>query len=100
MTWSEGQGHFPIELSSVPEGVVGKPRLGDPKKAKRAIAAILRYLTLINDQILEAFPPGETPPVEEVTLRTKEEMKSYLKEPLSAGWRSVYSLSKLVGSAY
>jgi len=95
LSWSEGQGHFPIELSSVPEGVVGSPKLGDPEKAKFPIAAILKYLTLINDQILEAFPPGKLPPVEEVTLRTKEEMEPYLKEPQSPGWRPVYALPKL-----
>jgi creatinine amidohydrolase len=62
------------------------------KKAKRPIAAILKYLTLLNDQILEAFPPGTVPPVEKVTLRTEEEMKPFLKEPLSEGWKSVYEL--------
>lgn len=95
MKWSEGQGHFPIELSSIPEGVVGSPKLGTPDKAKFPVAAILRYLTLINDQILDAFPPGKVPPTEEVTLRSKEEMEPYLKEPLSPGWKSVYGLPKL-----
>ncbi len=100
MSWSEGQGHFGIELAAIPEGVVGKPRLGDPQKAKRPIAAILRYLTLINDQILERFPPGVVPPVEEVTLRSREEMEPYLKEPLSPGWKSVYGLPKLAGGCF
>jgi len=95
MSWSEGQGHFAIELAAIPEGVVGKPKLGEPQKAKRCIAAILKYLTLINDQILEAFPPGDVPPVEEVCLRTREEMEPYLKEPLSPGWKPVYALPKL-----
>jgi 3-dehydro-scyllo-inosose hydrolase len=30
--------------------------------------------------------------VEKTTLRTAEEMKPFLKEPLSAGWKSVYEL--------
>jgi hypothetical protein len=51
-------------------------------------------LTLLNDQILEKFPPGKVPPVEEVTLRTAEEMEPYLREPGSEGWKSVYSLVK------
>ncbi|MCZ6820697.1 MAG: 3-dehydro-scyllo-inosose hydrolase [Calditrichaeota bacterium] len=100
MSWSEGQGHFPIELSSMPEGVFGKPKLGEPAKAKRCIAAILKYLTLINDQILEAFPPGQVPPAEDVTLRSKEEMEPYLREPLSPGWKSVYALPKLTGATH
>lgn len=99
MSWSEGQGHSPIELAATPEGVVGKPALGEPEKAKRCIAAILKYLTLINDQILEAFPPGKVPPAEQITLRTSEEMAPYLKEPLSPGWKTVYALPKLSGSS-
>ncbi len=92
--WSEGEGHIAIELAATPNGAVGKPSLADPKKAKRPIAAILRYLTLTVDQILETFPPGTVPPVEEVTLRTKEEMKPYLKEPGSSGWKPVYALPR------
>jgi len=67
--WSEGEGHAPIELFAQPEGVVGKASLASARKAKRPVAAILKYLTLVIDQILEAFPPGKVPPVEEVTLR-------------------------------
>jgi len=90
--WSEGEGHFAIERYATPEGVVGKPSLATAEKAKRPIAAILEYLTLTVDQILEAFPPGEVPPVEKVSLRTKKEMEPFLKEPFSEGWKSVYEL--------
>jgi len=90
--WSEGEGHMAIERAATPQGVVGKPSLADPRKAKRPIAAILTYLTLVIDQILEAFPPGTVPPVEKVTLRTEKEMEPFLKEPLSPGWKSVYEL--------
>lgn len=90
--WSEGEGHFAIEIHGTPEGVVGKPSLAAARKAKRPIAAILKYLTLLNDQILEAFPAGTVPPVEKVTLRTAEEIKPFLKEPFSDGWKSVYEL--------
>jgi len=91
--WSEGEGHFAIERHATPEGVVGKPSLASAEKAKRPIAAILEYLTLVVDQILEVFPPGKVPPVEKVTLRKEKEMKPFLKEPLSKGWKSVYELS-------
>jgi creatinine amidohydrolase/Fe(II)-dependent formamide hydrolase-like protein len=92
--WSEGEGHIAIELAATPGGAVGKPSVADPKKAKRPIAAISSYLTLVIDQILETFPPGTVPPVDEVTLRTKEEMEPYLKEPGSPGWKPVYSLPR------
>ncbi len=90
--WSEGEGHAAIERAAVPEGVVGKPSLAKAEKAKRPIAAILKYLTLVHDQILERFPAGEVPPVEEITLRTEKDMKPFLKEPGSDGWKSVYEL--------
>ncbi|GAB4568674.1 MAG: 3-dehydro-scyllo-inosose hydrolase [Anaerolineae bacterium] len=93
--WSEGEGHFAIEIAATPEGVVGKARSASAEKAKRPMAAILRYLTLVNDEILAAFPPGTVPPVEEVTLRTAEEMEPFLREPLSPGWRPVYALPQI-----
>ncbi|HIQ06422.1 MAG TPA: creatininase family protein [Anaerolineae bacterium] len=93
--WSEGEGHAAIEIAGTPEGVVGKPTHGAAYKAKRPLAAILRYLTLLHDEILEAFPPGKVPPTEMVTLRSAEEMAPYLKEPMSPGWKSVYGLPKI-----
>lgn len=93
--WSEGEGHFPIEIAGTPEGVVGKATHGSADKARRPVAAILRYLTLLNDQILEAFPPGTVPPIEEVTLRTEADMEPYLCEPLSEGWKPVYGLPRI-----
>ena len=93
--WSEGEGHFPIEISATPEGVVGRAKSGSAYKAKRPVAAILKYLTLWNDHVLEAFPAGMVPPVEEVTLRTAEEMEPYLREPMSPGWKPVYALPRI-----
>ena len=93
--WSEGEGQIAIEIAATPEGVVGQATHGAAEKAKRPIAAILRYLTLLCDQTLEAFPAGEVPPVEEVTLRTEAELEPYLREPLSPGWKPVYSLPRL-----
>jgi len=90
--WSEGEGHFAIERKVTPQGVVGKPSLSDPRKAKRPIAAILRYITLLVEQILETFPPGSVPPVEKVTLRDPKELEPFLKEPFSKGWKSIYEL--------
>ena len=93
--WSEGEGHFAIEIRATPEGVVGKPSIATARKAKRPIAAILRYLTLVVEQILETFPPGAVPPVEKVTLRSAKDMGPFLKEPFSRGWKSVYELPQV-----
>ena len=93
--WSEGEGHFAIEIAATPEGVVGKATKATAEKAKRPVAAILRYLTLVNDEILDAFPAGTVPPVEEITLRTEAEMEPYLREPLSEGWKTVYALPRI-----
>lgn len=94
--WSECEGHIAIEVHGNPEGVVGKATAADANKAKRPMAAILCYLTLLVDEILTAFPPGKVPPVERVTLRSAKEMGPYLKEPQSKGWKSVYGLPRSV----
>lgn len=93
--WSEGEGHFGIEIKATPEGVVGKPTLGEAWKAKRPLVAALRYLTLVCDEIITAFPSGTVPPVEMTTLRTEAELEPFLREPMSEGWRSVYALPKI-----
>ena len=84
-----------IEIAATPEGVVGKARSGTAHKAKRPMAAILKYLTMWHDDVLEAFPAGKVPPVEEVTLRTAKEMEPYLRKPLSEGWKPVYGLPRI-----
>jgi creatinine amidohydrolase/Fe(II)-dependent formamide hydrolase-like protein len=94
--WSEGEGHVGIEIRSTPEGVIGSPTKATAAKAKRPLAMMLRYLTLLCDQIFEAFPPGQVPPVEKVTNRSAKEMEPYLREPLSKGWKSVYELPLFV----
>ena len=93
--WSECEGHVGLEVMTTPEGVVGYATKASAEKAKRPIAAILKYLTLLNDEIIEALPPGKVPPVEKTTLRTEKEMEPYLREPLSDGWRSVYGLPRI-----
>ncbi len=93
--WSECEGHAAIEIAGTPEGVVGKPTLGDAEKAKKPVLAIMKYLTLLIDEILEAFPAGTVPPTEKVSLRDPEELAPYLKEPMSKGWKSVYALPQV-----
>ena len=93
--WSEGQGHNAIERRATPQGVVGTPSIATADKAKRPIAAIIRVLAHIQQEILEAYPAGKVPPVELVTLRTEEEMAPFLKEPFSEGWKSVDQLPRV-----
>ncbi|MCD8240546.1 MAG: creatininase family protein [Oscillospiraceae bacterium] len=92
-TWSEGEGHNVIERYGTPEGVVGYPSRGDAYKAKRPIAAICEYITLMITEMLEAYPAG-TAPVEGFTTRPAEELEGCFKEPLSEGWVSVHELPK------
>lgn len=93
--WSEGEGHIAIERYATPEGVVGSPSKANPAKAKRPIAAILKYLTQVHDHIREAFPPGVCPDPKKVTLRDPKELEPYMKEPMSPGWKSVHELPKI-----
>jgi creatinine amidohydrolase len=74
---------------------VGEPSLATAEKAKRPIAAILSYLTLVVDQIMDTFPSGKLPPVDQITLRDPKELEPFLKEPFSPGWKSVFELPSM-----
>jgi creatinine amidohydrolase len=93
--WSEGEGHVAMEIYATPEGVVGHPTKATAEKAKKPVLAILKYITILVEEYLETYPAGTVPKTEAMVLRTDEEMKAYLKEPLSEGWKSVYGLPKL-----
>ncbi len=88
-------GDAPLELVATPEGVVGKASLATAEKAKRPVAAICEYLTLLQSEILKTWPAGTVPEPEKTTFRTNKEMEPYLKEPGSPGWKSVYCLPKI-----
>ncbi|MCB7092900.1 creatininase family protein [Enterocloster bolteae] len=92
--WSEAEGHRVIERFGTPEGVVGVPSRGNPRKAKRPIAAICEYLTMMVEDILSKYPAGTVPAPEKFSLRPYEEIKDCLKEPLSEGWKSVHELPR------
>ena len=44
------------------------------------------------DTILEAYPSGKLPPIDQITLRDPKSLEPFLKEPGSKGWKSVYEL--------
>ena len=90
--WWSVRNNTPLEFRATPEGVVGNSTKAAAAKAKRPVAAALEYLTLLIDDILEAFPPGTTPPVEEVTLFSRAEIEGYLKKPGEPGYLNPYRL--------
>jgi len=92
--WSEAEGHRVIERFATPEGVVGSPSKADPRKAKRAIAAICEYLNLMIEDILSVYPAGKVPDPRKFSLRPYEEIEPCLREPLSEGWKSVHELPR------
>ena len=94
-TYRSRAGDLPLELVATPEGVVGKASKGAAGKTMRAVLAICEYLDLLCDDILKTWPAGVVPDPESTTFRTNEEMKPYLKEPGSKGWKSVYSLPRI-----
>lgn len=94
-SWCEAQGHSAMEIHSTPEGVIGYPTHATAEKAKKPILAICEYITLLMNEVLEAFPAGVCPDVDKITLRTKEELEPCMKEPMSEGWMSVHGLKKI-----
>jgi len=92
IAWYGQVGLGPIEIYAYPEGVVGKATLAKAEKAKQGLAALLDYIVDLHDAILEKFPPGELPPIEQVTQRGREEIEDILRGPLKGG-RHIYTLA-------
>jgi creatinine amidohydrolase len=93
--WSEAEGHRVIERFGTPEGVVGCPSRANPRRVKRAVAAICEYLTMMVEDILKNYPAGTVPPPDKFTFRPMEEIAPCLKEPQSPGWKSVFELPRI-----
>lgn len=90
--WWSVRNNSPLEMVATPVGVVGRATLASADKARPAVAAALRYLSLLVDEILETFPPGVTPPIEDVTLFDQNEIEGYLKDPADAGYKNPYRI--------
>jgi len=54
--------------SNVSKGVIGCSTRASTQKVKRSIVAILKYLTMIYDDILETYPAGKLPPIKKIHL--------------------------------
>jgi creatinine amidohydrolase/Fe(II)-dependent formamide hydrolase-like protein len=81
-----------LSVLCYPEGVVGKPSLADPDKAKPGVEAILDYMVRLIGDIMTTFPAGELPPVEKVTMRSPEEVEMLVKGPLNGG-KHIYTVA-------
>jgi len=92
IAWYGQVGLGPIEIYAYPEGVVGKATLAKAEKAKGGLVDLLDYIVDLHDAILEKFPPGELPPIEQVTQREREEIEDVLRGPLRGG-RHIYTLA-------
>jgi creatinine amidohydrolase len=90
--WWSVRNNTPLEMVATPVGVVGRATRASAAKARRPVAAALEYLSLLIDQILETFPPGVTPPIEDVTLFAEQEIEGYLKNPGDPGYLNPYRI--------
>jgi creatinine amidohydrolase/Fe(II)-dependent formamide hydrolase-like protein len=95
IAWYGHVGGGPIEVVAYPEGVVGKATAASAEKAKEGVEALLDYLEKLVNDIMERFPVGKLPPAHELSQRPKEELDAALKQPLSEGWRSIYSIGNM-----
>ncbi|PLV57326.1 3-dehydro-scyllo-inosose hydrolase [Thermotoga sp. SG1] len=97
IAWYGHVGGGPIEVVAYPEGVVGKATLASEEKAREGVEALLDYLEKLVRDIMERFPPGKLPPSEMLSQRPKEELDALTKEPLTEGWRNLYTAGNLWG---
>jgi len=81
-----------IEVLNYPEGVIGRPTLAKAEKAMPGVDAFCDYLTKLIGDILDRFPPGELPPVDEFTMRDKDEIDALLKGPHNGG-KHIYTVA-------
>lgn len=91
--WYDHVGGGPIEVIAYPEGVVGKATLAKAEKAKEGLISLLDYMVELVNDVLERFPAGRLPPIQEMTQRPREEIEAVIKGPLAKGGRSIYTLA-------
>ncbi len=89
--WYGQVGFGPIEVTAYPEGHVGCPSKATFEKGKPGMEAFLDYLEKLVTDILNTFPPGKLPPIEEITQRDPKDIEPYIKGPLNGG-KSIYEL--------
>jgi creatinine amidohydrolase len=92
IAWYGQVGCGPMEIAAYQPGVVGKATKATAEKAYPGVRALLDYMVKLHDDIKKTFPPGKLPPIDEITMRPKEEIEAVLKGPFAPGGRSIYSL--------
>ena len=80
-----------IEVVSTPEGVVGDATIADPEKARPGLVAIMDYLEKLISDILAMYPAGKLPPIEAMSMRSREMIEDVVRGPLDGG-KHLYTL--------
>jgi creatinine amidohydrolase len=91
--WAQEGVKTGVEVQLYPKGSLGPSTRADPAKAQAGVEAVLDYLESLVDDILERFPPGQLPPLEDFTARSGPEFEAVLKQPFEDGWKHLYTLS-------
>ncbi|GAB4402830.1 MAG: 3-dehydro-scyllo-inosose hydrolase [Anaerolineales bacterium] len=93
IAWYGQVGLGPIEVAAYKPGVVGKASLADANKAKPGVEALLDYIVELVNDIMERFPAGVLPPIDQITQRRRDEIEAAIKGPLAEGGCSIYALA-------
>jgi creatinine amidohydrolase len=91
--WYGQVGMGPVEFSAYPEGNVGCPTKGDAKKAEGGALALLDYMEKLVNEIIEKFPPGKLPPIDELSQKDKKLLERVIKGPLKEGGAHIYTIA-------
>lgn len=92
INWYGHVGLGPMEVFAYPPGVVGRATLAKAEKAFKGIESLLDYMVELHNAIIEKFPAGQLPPMEQVTQRRREDIEAVVKGPLNGG-RHIYTLA-------
>jgi creatinine amidohydrolase len=91
--WYGQVGMGPVEFFAYPEGNVGQPTKGEAKKAEGGVNALLDYIEKLVNEILEKFPPGKLPPMDQLSQKDKEQLERVIKGPLKEGGAHIYTIA-------
>ena len=91
MRFYDHMGLTGAEVLCTPEGIVGKSTLASMDKAKPGVEAAMDFMEDLVNEIMKKFPVGKLPPIEKMTLRSKEEIEAVIKGPLKGG-KHIYTI--------
>ena len=81
-----------VEVQIYPEGNLGASTRASAEKAVPGVEAVLDFLEVLVNDILEVFPPGKLPPASEFTQRSGPDFDAVMKQPFEEGWKHLYTL--------